>query len=75
MSVTTLEATIENGQVKLLHPRWLPEHARVYVVVPDLQLQPVTPVTVIGSPRLKYPEQAAHFVKEVSDEAEDAVIR
>jgi hypothetical protein len=40
----------------------LPEKAKVYVVVPDLE---VPWVPYIGSPRLVHPEQAADFVKKI----------
>jgi hypothetical protein len=69
MSVTTLEATIENGQIKLVHERRLPEKMKVYVIVSDSLLEPVFR---IGSPRLKHPEQAAHFIKEMSEDVSDA---
>ena len=36
MPVTTFSGTVENGQVKLAPNVHLPEKARVYVVVPDL---------------------------------------
>ena len=34
MKATTYEATVENGQIKLLDTVHLPEHTRVFVVVP-----------------------------------------
>lgn len=72
MSVTTYEATVENGQIKLLHAPRLPEKTRVYVIVPDVQIPP--PIK-IGSPHLVHPEQFSHFVKEVIEESDDAGIR
>ena len=38
---------------------------KVYVIVSDTNLEPVFRV---GSPRLKNPEQAAHFIKEMSED-------
>ena len=38
MSVTTYQGTVENGQVKLTGDIRLPENAKVYVVVPDVEL-------------------------------------
>ena len=35
MSVTTYQGTVENGQVRLAENVRLPEHAKVYVIVPD----------------------------------------
>lgn len=37
MSVTTYQGTVENGQVKLAGDISLPENARVYVIVPDVE--------------------------------------
>jgi len=36
MSVTTFQGTVEDGQVRLAADVQLPEHATVYVVVPDV---------------------------------------
>jgi hypothetical protein len=47
----------------------LPERAKVYVVIPDIEVQPIA---FIGSPRLAHPEQAVDFKKEVSEELPDA---
>ena len=72
MKVTTFEAIVENGSIKLPENLRLPEKTRVYIVVPGLDLQPAY---YIGSPRLVHPEQAADFVKEVTEEAPDASLR
>jgi hypothetical protein len=40
MKVTTYEAIVENGQIKLAEAVRLPEHTRVYVVVPGLAEEP-----------------------------------
>jgi hypothetical protein len=69
MKVTTFEATVENGRIKLPENIRLPEKARVYVVVPGFDMQPVY---YIGSPHLVRPEDAVDFVKEVIEEREDA---
>ncbi len=37
MSVTTFQGTVENGQIRLAADVQLPERAKVYVVVPDLE--------------------------------------
>ena len=69
MRETTVEGTIENGQVKLPADVRLPEHAKVLVIIPGVE-QP--PALYIGSPRLAHPEQAADFEKEVIEESADA---
>ena len=66
MSAATIEAIVENGQIRLPPNTHLPERAKVYVVVPD-------PVAVpspyrIASPRLAHPEQAGDFRKIVVEE-------
>jgi len=69
MKVTTFEGVIENGQVRLPANVQLPEKAKVYVVVPDVQVQPVA---YVGSPRLANPQQIDDFKKEVLEETTDA---
>lgn len=69
MKVTALEGIVENGQIRLSATVRLPERAKVYVVIPDVDVQ--TGV-YIGSPRLVHPEQAADFKKEVVEELPDA---
>ena len=69
MKVITYEATVENGQIKLSEAVRLPEHTRIYVVVPGIE--EVTRYRV-GSPRLAKPEVAVDFVKEVTEEPQDA---
>jgi hypothetical protein len=70
--VMTFEATVENGQIRLPEAVRLPEHARVYVVVPSAREQPRFHA---GSPRLAQPERAADFAKEVIAELRDADLR
>ena len=69
MSVTTYEATVEQGQIRLVGDVRLPERARVYVVVPDA---PDIPRVRAGSPRQAHPEQAPAFIKEVLRDADEA---
>ena len=69
MKVVTFEGFVENGQIRLPISIRLPERAKVYVVVPDLE---VPSVPFIGSPRLAYPEQAADFEKEVVEDGLNA---
>jgi hypothetical protein len=68
MSVTTIEGVVEKGQIRLPATVRLPERAKVYVLIPDVE---VSPVAYIGSPRLAHPEQAADFQKEVAEESPD----
>jgi hypothetical protein len=72
MKVTAYEATVENGQIKVVGAVRLPEHARVYVVVPDADRAPVLHV---GSPHLAEPERAADFTMEVAEELWDDSLR
>lgn len=69
MGATTIEGIVENGQIRLPVTVRLPERTKVYVVIPDVEVQPVV---YIGSPRLVHPEQAADFQKEVIEEPSDA---
>ncbi len=69
MSVITIEGVVENGQIRLPVSVRLPERAKVYVVVPDIE---APKAAYIGSPRLVHPEQAADFEKVVAEESHDA---
>jgi len=71
MGVRTFEGIVEQGQIRLPATVRLPEKAKVYVVVPDVE---VRTIAYIGSPRLVHPEQAADFKKEVIEELPDAGI-
>jgi len=69
MKVETYEATVENGQIKLTDHVRLPEHARVYAIVPNgVETSPFR----IGSPRLAQPKDTVDFVKEIAEEPADA---
>ena len=70
MGVTTIEGIVENGQIRLPAAVHLPERTKVYVIIPDVEVQ-VQGITYIGSPRLVHPEQAADFAKEVLEEPSD----
>jgi hypothetical protein len=69
MKITSFEGIIENGQIRLPANLHLPERAKVYVVVPDFEMEQVA---VINSPRLAHSEQAEDFKKEVFEEISDA---
>lgn len=69
MGIATFEGIVENGQIRLPAAVRLPERTKVYVVIPDVEVQPIA---YIGSPRLVHPEQAADFQKEVFEEPSDA---
>jgi hypothetical protein len=69
MGATTIEGVVENGHIRLPATVRLPERTKVYVVIPDVEVQLVA---YIGSPRLVHPEQAADFHKEVIEELSDA---
>jgi hypothetical protein len=64
MSILTLEGIVEHGQIRLPHHVRLPEHAKVYVLVPDVNIERTARVE---SPRLAHPEQAGDFTMEVSE--------
>lgn len=69
MRVATFEGVVENGQIRFPTTVRLPERAKVYVIIPDVEIQTVA---YIGSPRLVHPEQAADFEKEVIEEPNNA---
>lgn len=70
MSVLTLEAVVENGQIRLPPDMHLPEKTRVLVVVPNMR---VLKEARLYSPRLAHPEQAVDFKLDVTEaETKDA---
>jgi predicted DNA-binding antitoxin AbrB/MazE fold protein len=71
MKALTYEATVERGVVKLPETVKLPEHAKVYVVVPGAE---DLPRSMIHTPHLLRPEQAADFAMEIV-EGDDAAVR
>ncbi|HZO90550.1 MAG TPA: antitoxin family protein [Chthonomonadaceae bacterium] len=66
--IRTYEALYENGVIRLADDVRLPEHTKVYVVVPEAVEESDYR---INSPRLVHPHQAADFVKEVVEEDSD----
>ena len=71
MKVVTYEAVVDGGEVRLLETVKLPEHAKVYVVVPGVE---ELPSFTIHTPHLLWPKQAADFAMEIV-EGEDASVR
>jgi hypothetical protein len=62
VSILTLEGIVDHGQIRLPANVRLPENARVYVLVPEVQVEGVAR---IASPRLAHPEDATDFVMEI----------
>ncbi|PYQ31790.1 MAG: hypothetical protein DMF56_01415 [Acidobacteria bacterium] len=71
MKVRTYEAIVEQGEIKLPEAVKLPEHAKVYIVVPGVE---DLPPSMIHTPHLLRPEQAADFAMDIV-EGEDAAVR
>jgi hypothetical protein len=69
MAILTVEGIVENGQIRLRDNVTLPEHTKVYVVVPDIV---AAPQAHVYSPRLVHPEQAADFAKQIIEVSADA---
>ncbi len=69
MRVATFEGVIEQGQIRLKTSVRLPDNIKVYVVIPDFQVEQVAHVF---TPRLVHPEQAAEFKMEIVEVASDA---
>ncbi len=64
MSITTYEGVVEKGKIRLKSGVKLPENVKVYVVVPDLQIQEKKTARVL-SPRLTHRKQASDFKMKV----------
>jgi hypothetical protein len=69
MPILTLEGIVENGQIRLRDSVRLPDHTKVYVVIPEVE---TVPQVHVYSPRLVRPEQAADFAKQVIEVSADA---
>lgn len=69
VSIVTLEGIVEWNRIRLKTNLRLPENTKVYVIVPDVQVEQVARVF---SPRLAHPEQAADFKMEIVEESLDA---
>ena len=69
MAILTLEGIVEDGQIRLRDNVTLPEHTKVYVVIPNVG---TVPQAHVYSPRLVHPQQAADFAKQIIEVAADA---
>ena len=69
MAILTFEGRVENGTIRLPMDVSLPDHTKVYVVIPDSDIE--RPAR-IHSPRLRNTAQAADFVKEIVEVGPDA---
>ncbi len=69
MTITTYEGVVEKGKIRLKMSVRLPEKAKVYVIVPDLQVEKTAKLL---TPRLVNPKQAKDFKMEISEDIPDA---
>ncbi len=69
MAILTVEGVVENGQIRLRDHVTLPEHTKVYVVIPDIE---TAPQAHIYSPHLVHPGQAVDFTKQIIEVSADA---
>jgi hypothetical protein len=71
MSVSAFEGIVEHGRIRLLNDAELPEHARVFVILPS---RSPSESFQIPSPRFVTPDQARDFEKTVFDVEDDVAI-
>ena len=69
MATFNFEGRVENGQIRLPDDVTLPEHTKVYVVIPDSD---DARQARVHSPRLRFPAQAADFAKQIVEVRPDA---
>ncbi|MEW6365127.1 MAG: hypothetical protein AB1714_10875 [Acidobacteriota bacterium] len=69
MRVATYEGVVEEGRVRVDGNVLLPEHTRVFVVVPEVHVEQIAHVP---SPRLAHPEEACDFRMEIIEDSSDA---
>jgi len=67
MQITTVEGIVKNGQIHLTEEIKLPEMAKVYVVVPNLERK----TAKIMSPHLANKADSKKFVKTVEVDVDD----
>ena len=67
MAMLTVEGVFENGRIRLSDSLALPEHTKVYVIIPDVEAKPLA-----YSPLLVRPEQAKDFTKQIIEVPPDA---
>jgi hypothetical protein len=68
MGVVTLQGIVENGQIRLPADVTLPDHAVVYVVVPDAAQTEPRAIFHVPSPRLIDPSRASALAKHVIEQ-------
>lgn len=73
MTITTYEGIVKKGQIQFSPEIQLPENAKVYVIVPEVEIN-LKKVVQVLSPQLVYREQAAQFRMQVSEESPNAEI-
>ncbi len=62
MNVMAFEGVVDNGQIRLSADVRLPDKAKVYIIIPEMEGKKVAH---IYSPRLAHPEQIDDFEMEV----------
>jgi hypothetical protein len=67
MSVVTYEGVVEKGKIRLKTDVKLPDNIKVYVIVPDVQVEKKKTARVL-TPRLVNRKQATDFKMKVSNE-------
>jgi hypothetical protein len=71
MVINTYEGVVEKGKIRLKAGVKLPENAKVYVIVTDLEMEKKKPIRVL-TPRLARRGQATQFKMQVSREKPNA---
>ena len=74
MTLVTYEGVVEKGRIRLKAGVKLPENTKVYIIVPDLQLDEKKVIRML-TPRLVNRKQAADFKMQVTKIKPNARIR
>ena len=74
MTILTYEGVVEKGKIRLKPGVKLPENAKVYVIIPDLQMDEKKVIRML-TPRLVNRKQAADFKMQVTEVKHNARIR
>jgi hypothetical protein len=74
MTIVTYEGVVEKGKIRLKSGVKLPENAKVYVIIPDLQMDEKRVIRML-TPRLANRKQAADFQMTVTEVKPNARVR
>src|SRR5579863_1620014 len=71
-NLQAIEGTVEQGQIRLKNDVYLPDHTKVYVIVPDDQPDKNDQRALHVSPGFSDPDEASGLEQETTEDGIDA---